>query len=152
MTTFLTREGLERLQEELKYLRTIKRQEIAKRLHEAADVGELTENAEFEAAKNEQAFTEGRIQELEILLANAQIIENARKSDVVQLGSIVTIQEDGQKAEKYTIVGPTEASPREGRISHLSPLGQALMNHRVGETVEVKAPDGKFSVHIKKIE
>src|SRR5450756_2504448 len=120
-TSFLTREGYQKLQEELDFLRSTKRQEIANRLHEAMEGGELIENAEYEAAKNEQAFVEGRIKELEILLATARLIsdsERAEKAETVQVGSKVTIQEDGSDQEVYTIVGAAEANPRKGRISN----------------------------------
>jgi transcription elongation factor GreA len=147
----MTQEGFDKLQEELKYLRSVKRQEVADRLHEAMDGGELIEDAEYEAAKNEQAFVEGRIQELEILLANARVIEENTKKDIVQVGAKVTIQEDGQDPEEYTIVGPVEARPRNGRISNESPLGRALMDHRAGDIVEVEAPGGSFVVRILKV-
>ena len=150
--TYLTREGYTKLQEELKYLRTTKRQEVAERLHEAMDGGELIEDAEYEAAKNEQAFVEGRIQELEILLANARVIEETGKMDVVQIAARVTIQEDSSEPEVYTIVGAAEANPREGRISNESPLGRALMEHRAKDEVTVNAPDGSFTVRILKVE
>ncbi len=149
--SFMTQEGFDKLQEELKYLRSVKRQEVADRLHEAMDGGELIEDAEYEAAKNEQAFVEGRIQELEILLANARVIEENTKKDIVQVGAKVTIQEDGQDPEEYTIVGPVEARPRNGRISNESPLGRALMDHRAGDNVEVEAPGGSFVVRILKV-
>jgi transcription elongation factor GreA len=150
--SFLTRNGYLKLQEELDYLRTVKRQEVAERLHEAMEGGELIEDAEYEAAKNEQAFVEGRIQELEILLANARVIEEGRKSDVIQVGSTVSIQEDGGDTEVYTIVGPAEANPRDGRISNESPLGRALIEHREGDAVRVEAPAGPFTVHVLKVE
>jgi len=149
--SFLTSEGYEKLQEELKYLRTEKRQAVANRLHEAMDGGELIEDAQYEAAKNEQAFVEGRIQELEILLANARVIEENSKADVIQVGAKVTIQENGSDPEVYTIVGPVEANPRNGRISNESPLGSALMDHRAGDEVEVEAPGGSFTVQILKV-
>jgi transcription elongation factor GreA len=150
--SFLTRQGYQKLQEELEYLRTIKRQEVANRLHEAMEGGELIEDAEYEAAKNEQAFVEGRIQELEMLLANARVIEDTGKKEVVQVAARVTIQEDDTDPEIYTIVGPAEANPREGRISNESPLGRALMDHRAGDTVRVDAPGGAFTVRIVKVE
>ena len=150
--SFLTRQGYLKLQEELEYLRTVKRQEVALRLHEAMEGGELIEDAEYEAAKNEQAFVEGRIQELEILLANARVIEDTGKADVVQVGATVTIQEEGAEPEIYTIVGPAEANPRNGRISNESPLGRALMEHRGGDVVKVDAPGGSFTVRILKVE
>ncbi len=155
--SFLTRQGFQKLQEELEYLRTVKRQEVAQRLHEAVegsgDLG-VDLDAEYEAAKNEQAFVEGRIQELEILLANAHVIEDTGKMDVVQVGATVTIQEleNGSEPEIYTIVGPAEANPREGRISNESPLGRSLMDHRAGDTVRVDAPGGSFTVRIQKVE
>jgi transcription elongation factor GreA len=151
--SFLTRQGYQKLQEELEYLRTVKRQEVANRLHEAMEGGELIEDAEYEAAKNEQAFTEGRIQELEMLLANARVIEETGVKDVVQVAAKVTIQEeDEEETVMYTIVGPAEANPREGRISNESPLGRALMDHRAGDKVRVDAPDGTFYVRIVKVE
>jgi transcription elongation factor GreA len=151
-STYLTRNGYQKLLEELDYLRTTKRQEVADRLHEAMEGGELIEDAEYEAAKNEQAFVEGRIQELEILLANARVVEETGKMDVVQIAAKVTIQENGGDPEIYTIVGPAEANPREGRISNESPLGRALMDHRAGDSVTVDAPDGSFTIRIIKVE
>ena len=150
--SYLTREGYQKLQAELDYLRGTKRQEVANRLHEAMEGGELIEDAEYEAAKNEQAFVEGRIQELEILLANARVVEETGHMDTVQIAARVTIKEDGGEPEKYVIVGPAEANPREGKISNESPLGRALMNHRAGDMVTVDVPDGSFSVHIIKVE
>ncbi len=152
-TTYLTREGYDKLQEELEYLRTVKRREVAERLHEAMEGGELIEDAEYEAAKNEQAFVEGRIHELETILANARIIDpSLSRSEIVQVGAKVTIQEGSNEPETYTIVGPAEANPREGRISNESPLGRALLDHRIGDEVRVDAPDGPFTVKILKVE
>jgi transcription elongation factor GreA len=150
--SYLTRQGFHKLQEELDHLRTVKRQEVANRLHEAMEGGELIEDAEYEAAKNEQAFVEGRIQELEMLLANARIIEETGKRDVVQIAATVTIRDGENEPEVYTIVGPAEANPREGRISNESPLGRALMEHRAGDKVQVEAPGGSFTVEILKVE
>jgi transcription elongation factor GreA len=151
---FLTKEGFQKLQEELEYLRTTKRQEVAARLHEAMEGGELIENAEYEAAKNEQAFVEGRIQELEMLLATARIIEeNSKdKNGAVQVGSKVTIKEDGYDSETYSIVGAAEANPREGKISNESPIGKAIIGHAAGETVPVETPDGTYKVRIVKVQ
>jgi transcription elongation factor GreA len=155
--SFLTRHGYQKLQEELEYLRTIKRQEVAKRLHEAVegsgDLG-VDLDAEYEAAKNEQAFVEGRIQELEILLANAHIIEETGKMDIVQVGATVTVQmqDNGNESETYTIVGKAEANPREGRVSNESPLGRALLDHKAGDVVRVEAPAGSFTVKIVSVE
>jgi transcription elongation factor GreA len=152
-TSFLTQEGYRKLQDELEFLRTKKRQEIADRLHEAMEGGELIENAEYEAAKNEQAFVEGRIKELEILLATARIVdERTVSADVIQVGSKVSVQEEGSDPEFYTIVGAAEANPSEGRISNESPLGKALLNHKVGDSVKVDAPAGSFVVKILKVE
>jgi transcription elongation factor GreA len=151
-TSFLTREGYEKLQEELDMLRSSKRQEIANRLHEAMEGGELIENAEYEAAKNEQAFVEGRIKELEILLATARVISETEKAEAIQIGSKVTIQEDANEPEMYTIVGAAEANPRGGRISNESPLGRALLNRKVGDQVQVDAPAGSFVVTVVKVE
>ena len=154
--SFLTRQGFQRLHEELEWLRTVKRQEVAARLREAMEDGGgdmgVDLDAEYEAAKNEQSFVEGRIQELEILLANARVIEDGGHRDTVQVGAKVTIQEEGGDPELYTIVGPAEANPREGRISNESPLGRALMDHRAGDTVRVEAPGGSFTVEVTKVE
>lgn len=150
--SFLTAQGYQRLQDELTHLRTIKRQEVAERLHEAMEGGELIEDAEYEAAKNEQAFVEGRIQELEILLANARVIDENNKHETIDVGARVIIQEDGMEAESYIIVGPAEASPRDGRISNESPLGRALMNHKAGDRVKVEAPGGSFEIVVVKVE
>jgi transcription elongation factor GreA len=152
-TTFLTHEGFLKLQQELDLLRTEKRTEVAQRLHEAMEGGELIENAEYEAAKNEQAFLEGRIKELEIVLASARVINGSPLlTDTVQVGSTVTIQEEGLEPETYTIVGAAEANPKEGLISNESPLGKMLLNKKVGDAVQVDAPGGVFVVTILKVE
>ena len=150
--TFLTKDGYQKLADELEYLRITKRQEVANRLHEAMEGGELIENAEYEAAKNEQAFVEGRIQELEMILASARIIEDQQHDPTtVQVGDVVLVQEGKNDPEEYTIVGAAEADPRKGKISNESPLGKALLNHSVGEDVTVEAPGGMFKVRIMKI-
>ncbi len=147
-TTYLTPEGYKKLEEELEYLRTVRRKEVAQRLHEAlAEGGELIENAEYEAAKNEQAFVEGRIQELEYLLANARVVADA-STDEVGIGSKVRVRYEDGSEETYTVVGAAEASPREGLISNESPLGQALLGRKPGDEVTVEAPDGAFKVKI----
>jgi transcription elongation factor GreA len=150
---FLTKEGFQKLQEELDYLRKTKRNEVAERLHEAMEGGELIENAEYEAAKNEQAFVEGRIQELDALLASAKIIEDTgkKKSDGVQLGSKVTIKEGNFEPDTFIIVGVAEANPREGKISNESPIGKAILGHKIGESVKVETPGGTYTVKILKI-
>jgi len=153
-TNFLTKEGYDKLQEELEHLRTVKRQEVAARLHEAMEGGELIENAEYEAAKNEQAFVEGRIQELDHLLATAQIIEEngkGKKGDAIQVGSKVTIKEGNYEAETFTIVGAAEANPRDGKISNESPIGKAIIGHKLGDTVKVETPGGTYNVKILKV-
>lgn len=152
-TSFLTREGYQKLQEELEFLRKDKREEIADRLHEAMEGGELIDNAEYEAAKNEQAFVEGRIKELEILLATARVIEEGHQgTGSVQVGSRVTIQEQDMEPEVYTIVGAAEANPSHGKISNESPLGKSLLNRKAGDRVQVEAPAGSFTVDIIKVE
>jgi transcription elongation factor GreA len=151
-TTFLTKEGYQKLADELEFLRTTKRKEVAERLHEAMEGGELIENAEYEAAKNEQAFVEGRIQELEIILASARIVEDQDKNPTtVQVGDTVMVKEGNNNPEEYTIVGAAEADPRHGRISNESPLGRALLNRNLGDDVTVEAPGGMFKVHVIKI-
>ena len=150
--TFLTKEGYKNLQQELEFLRKDRRREVAARLREASDGEDLVENAEYEAAKNEQAFVEGRIQELEILLANARVIENSGKRDVVDVGATITIKEGRAAPEVYTLVGRAEANPREGRISNESPLGRALISHKAGDKVQVEAPGGSFEIKIVKVE
>ncbi len=151
-TSFLTREGFQKLQDELDFLRSQKREEIANRLHEAMEGGELIENAEYEAAKNEQAFVEGRIKELEILLATSRIIDEAPETGSIQVGSTVVVQEEGSKEkEEYVIVGAAEADPAEGKISNESPLGRALLNHKEGDSVQVDAPAGAFKVKVIKV-
>ncbi len=151
-SSYLTREGFEKLQEELEYLRTEKRIEVAVRLRDALEDGELIENAELEAAKNEQSFVEGRIKELEMLLSNAKIIEENHHSDFIQVGSKVKVKEEGYDPEEYIIVGAAEADPRLGRISNESPLGQALLNKKAGDTVKVKAPGGEFDIEILSVD
>lgn len=152
-TTFLTREGFDKLQKELDYLRVDKRKEVADRLHSAIEESNrLSEDPEYEAAKNEQSFVEGRIRELELILAQARLIDEESVFSHVQVGATVTIQENGGAPEVYTIVGAAEANPREGLISNESPLGRALMDHKVGDLVTVNAPSGSFKVKITAIE
>ena len=151
---FLTQEGFDKLEAELAYLRNEKRKEVAARLHEAAEssLGEFVEDPEFEAAKNEQSFVEGRIRELELLLANAKLIEKKKnKNGEIEVGSIVVIKEGRYKPEEYQIVGAAEADPGEGKVSHASPLGKALLGKKVGDKVEVKAPSGAFTVKVMEI-
>jgi transcription elongation factor GreA len=153
-TAYLTQEGYNKLQEELDYLRTVRRQEVASRLREALEDGDagIDADAECDAARNEQAFVEGRIREIENILSNAKMIEDNGKNDTVEVGAKVTIQEDGMEPESYTIVGAVEANPHNGRISNESPLGKALIGHAAGDHVKVKAPNGEFTVTILKVE
>jgi transcription elongation factor GreA len=144
----LTREGLEKLRRELEQLRTVRRSEVAERIKHAKEFGDLTENAEYEDAKNEQGMVEGRILVLERMVRNAVIIEE-QHNGVVQMGSRVRLRgEEGDEEEVYTIVGPAEVDVAAGRISLESPVGKALLGHRVGETVEVVTPGGRRTVTI----
>ncbi|MEJ2013684.1 MAG: transcription elongation factor GreA [Anaerolineales bacterium] len=148
---YLTAEGMKKLEEELEHLRNVRRQEVAVRLREAMEDGELIDNAEYEAAKNEQAFVEGRILELDRMLSQAKIIEHKGKADQVEIGATVVIKEGNRKPETYTIVGAAEANPKQGLISNESPLGQALLGKKIDDLVEVKAPDGTLKFRIVKI-
>jgi transcription elongation factor GreA len=151
---YLTLEGLKEYEERLNYLRNVRRQEVAERLRLSLEEGgELVENAEYEDAKNEQAFVEGEIMRLEMILSNAQIIDQDGPKDTVGLGDKVTVQEVGtNNTEVYHLVGAAEANPRAGKISHKSPLGRALMDHHIGDRVIVEAPDGEITFEIKAIE
>jgi transcription elongation factor GreA len=150
--TFLTVEGYRKLVEELEYLTTVRRAEIAKIIHEAKMDGDVMENAGYEEARRQQAFLEGRILTLQAMLENVEIIQSNGKTDVVDLGSRVTVAEDGLEPETYTIVGSAEADPASGRISNASPLGKALMAHKVGERVSFSTPGGTIEVTILAIE
>ena len=149
--TYLTPEGETRLKAELAELTGPRRQEIAQRLRAAIQMGDLSENADYHKAKEDQAFLEGRIQELEAILRMAVIIEK-KQSDVVTVGSHVTIQEGDSPPETYHVVGAKEADPRNGRISNESPIGRALMDHKVGDVVAADVPDGRIEFKILKIE
>jgi transcription elongation factor GreA len=150
---YLTAEGAERLKNELAYLKGPAREQLAQRLRAAIQQGDLSENADYISAKEDQAFLEGRIQELSAILSNVQIIEEkVSSSGVVDIGSHVTIQEGDFEEETYYIVGPKEADPRNARISHESPIGRALLNHRVGETVTAETPNGTIRFKIIRIE
>jgi transcription elongation factor GreA len=137
---YLTPEGLERLSAELRHLVINERPRVAQRIHDAKLDGDITENAEYEDAKQEQSFLEGRIATIEAQLKNAEVIEHSN-GDNVRIGSTVVIQGPDGK-ETFTIVGSAEAAPREGRISNESPVGVALMGHKKGESVTVQAPAG----------
>ncbi len=149
----LTAQGAAKLKEELQYLTTVARQEIADRLRHAVSQGDLSENADYHKAKEDQAFLEGRIQELEYLLKNAVIIEdNHGPVEEVQVGVSVTVQEEDYPPETYRIVGAKEADPRNGRISNESPIGSALIGHKVGDVVVAQTPAGNIRLKILKIE
>ncbi|GAB4503403.1 MAG: transcription elongation factor GreA [Anaerolineales bacterium] len=151
-THYLTAEGAARLKVELEELKGPRREELAARLRSAIQMGDLSENADYHKAKEDQAFLEGRIQELEYLLKNAVIIEKSANREVVSIGDHVTIQEEDYPPEAYHLVGPTEADPSNGKISHESPIGKALLERKVGERVEVETPGGKVTFKILKIE
>jgi transcription elongation factor GreA len=149
-TQYISEDGLAKLRAELEELINVRRQEIAQRIHDAKEHGDLAENAEYEDAKNEQAFVEGQIQRLEVLIKNAIIIDETHGTDHVQIGSTVkVVGTDGK--EVFTIVGSTEASPRDGKISNESPVGRALLGKRKGDSVVVHVPAGDFSYKILEI-
>jgi transcription elongation factor GreA len=145
--TYLSKDGLEKLRGELDEMVSVKRPEVANRIHDAKEHGDLSENAEYEDAKNEQAFVEGRIQTLEALIKNATIIDENHSTDHVQIGSTVSV-ESGDGKEHFTIVGSAEAKPAEGRISNESPVGRALLGKKKGEKVVVRVPAGDFTYKI----
>ena len=150
--TLVTREGLEKMQKELDELRSTKRAEIAQRLKAAIAMGDLSENSEYDEAKNAQAFLEGRILQLEQQIRTAQVIEKVAK-DRVDVGSTVIIEDiEEHLQEKVTIVGSTESNPFEGRISNESPVGRALMGAKAGDTVEAEAPNGVLKYKVISIE
>jgi transcription elongation factor GreA len=149
--TFLTPEGEAKLQAELAELTGSRREDLAQRLRSAIQMGDLSENADYHKAKEDQAFLEGRIQEIEAALRTAVIIED-KHSDYVTVGSHVTIQEDGSDPETFYVVGAKEADPRNGRISNESPIGTALMTHKAGDTVIAETPGGKIKFKILKVE
>lgn len=150
--TLVTREGLEKMQKELDELRSTKRAEIAQRLKAAIAMGDLSENSEYDEAKNAQAFLEGRILQLEQQIRTAQVIEKSAK-DRVDVGSTVVIKDmEEHLQEKVTIVGSTESNPFEGRISNESPVGRALMGAKAGDTVEAEAPNGVLKYKVIRIE
>jgi transcription elongation factor GreA len=151
--SLLTKEGYDKLKTELEYLQSERRQEVAERLREALDGSPLGVDAdvEVEAAKNAQAFVEGRIQYLKSILTQAEIVDDISKSDVVQIGTKVTLETSDNEKETYIVVGRAESDPVEGKISYESPLGSALMGHAKGDKVDVQAPGGIFSVKILKI-
>lgn len=148
-SVYLTAEGVENLRRELDHLVNVKRPALADRLHQAIQQGDLSENADYIAAKEEQGFLEGRIQQIEAMLRNAVIIQETSPGDEVALGSRVTVVEEGaDEMETFRIVGPAEANPSNGRVSNESPLGRSLLRHRVGDTITVEAPGGEIVFRI----
>lgn len=150
MTEYFSEEGLARLKEELEELKTTKRHEIAARLEHAKSLGDLSENAEYQEAKEEQSLLESRIVELEEIVRNAVIIKKDATSHLVQIGSTVKVKSDAGE-ETYTIVGSEEADPKAGKISNESPLGKAFLGHKAGEKIEVKTPGGTYFYSIVQI-
>ncbi len=149
--TYLSQGGIEAIKKELQQLKTAKRQEIAKRLQEAKDLGDLSENAEYFEAKEAQSFNESRISELEELLKNAVVIETTGIEDAIKVGSTIEVKSNNG-TETFSIVGSAEAKPQEGKISNESPLGRAFLNHKIGDEIEVKTPGGVTKYKIIKIE
>jgi len=149
----LTPEGLMNLEKELEYLRTIKRREVADRIKQAIEFGDITDNSEYEDAKNEQAFVEGRIATLEKMLRNARLIEGPDGDhDEVAVGSRVVLKDlDLGDVEEYTIVGSAEANPSKQRISNESPVGRAVLGKAVGSVVEVLVPAGTVKYQVLQI-
>jgi transcription elongation factor GreA len=141
---YLTPEGKQKLEAELHQLKTEGRKDLAARLKHAISMGDLSENADYHKAKEDQGFLEGRIQEIETILKNSEVIETKSSYDKVDVGAHVTIQEAGYKPETYHLVGRKEANPQNGKISHESPIGKALLGHQVGELVEVTLPNGNI--------
>ena len=150
--TYLTPEGKEHLDEELDNLKNVRRREVAERIHLASETGGTVDNAEYDEAKNEQAFLEGRISELDNVLSNAVVAPRAKRSKAaVEFGSSVTVSSKERKTILYKVVGSAEAAPLEGKISVESPVGRALLGHKVGDTVDVETPAGTVNLKIKKI-
>ena len=147
----LTKDGLTKLERELDELRTVRRSEVAERIKYAKDFGDISENAEYEDAKNEQGMVEGRILVLENMIRNAVIIEEPSGGGVVGVGSVVEVKDEFGK-QVFTIVGPAEVDVAQGRISMESPMGKALLGHKVGEQVEVQSPAGPRGVKITKVQ
>ena len=155
--TLVTKEGLKRLKEELDHLKTVRRREVAQRLKEAISYGDLSENSEYEEAKNEQAFIEGRILELEQKIKSAKIITektDKKTGKEVNIGSSVTVRNlasDVQEEQTYTIVGATEADPFVFKISNESPIGKSLLSKRKGDTIKVPTPSGLLEFEVLKV-
>ena len=151
--SYLTREGMEKLQAELTQLRTVRRREVADRIQQSRERGGTVSNAEYEEAINERTFVEGRIQALDDMISNAVIIEEEQgQRDSVDVGATVTVRNQQDKPTTYTITGSAEADPAQGRISNVSPIGKSLLGKKVGETTEVSAPSGRIQLEIIAIE
>ena len=150
----LTPAGKAKLQEELAELKGPRREEIARRLKHAIEMGDLSENADYHAAKEDQGFLEGRVQQIEAILSTAILVEDTDiDTSMVQIGTTVTLQEGNEPEETFIIVGANEANPRQHKISYESPMGAALMGHKKGETVEVVLPNNSIlKIKILKIE
>lgn len=149
----LTREGFEKLENELNHLKTVKRREVAKRIKQARELGDISENSEYEDAKNEQAFLEGRIREIEQMLRNARLADEDTAGDVVHFGKVITLYDlENEDEVAYSLVGSAEADPLDYKISNESPLGKAIMGKKVGDVVEFEAPIGLIKYEIRKIE
>jgi transcription elongation factor GreA len=149
---YMTAEGLEQLKNELEHLKTVRREEVSQKLQVAIAQGDLKENADYHAAKEEQGFVEGRIRTLEDSLRRAKVIEHNGPSDVVRVGSTVTVTEEGSdEPETYSIVGPHEANPANGRISNESPIGSALLGAKRGQVVSIQIPAGEIRFRISDI-
>lgn len=140
----MTYEGVKKLEDELEYLKTVKRKEITEKIKVALSFGDLSENSEYDDAKNEQAFVEGRIVQLENMLKNASVIDDSEiPTDIVSVGAIVTVKDyDFDEEVDYTIVGSAEADPLNNRISNESPVGRGLVGKKIGDIVEIQVPDG----------
>jgi transcription elongation factor GreA len=150
--SYLTPAGLEQLQAELHLLKTVEREALSKRLRSAIQMGDLSENADYHKAKEDQAFLEGRIKDLENTLKNVILIEEGKVgSGKVVIGSRITVQIDGNEPKTWFLVGSKEANPRDGKISHDSPIGKALLDHVKGDVVEVITPAGKISIKLLEI-
>ena len=149
----LTREGLEQLEQELEELRTVKRTEVKERLKEAIALGDLSENSEYDDAKNEQAFVEGRILELEKMIRNAKVIEDGvQQEGTITVGSLVTVKDiEFDEITEYRLVGTVEADPMNNRISNESPVGRALLGHKAGDIIDVEVPAGVIQLEIIEI-
>jgi len=149
---FLTAEGIEALKNELHHLKTTVRKELAARLRAAIQMGDLSENADYISTKEEQGFVEGQIQELEQTLKRAKVIDSSKSDpDIIQIGSIIIVREEGFEEEEFCIVGSKEANPQNGKISYESPIGKSLLGHRVGDIVRVPTPGGSTNFMIIKI-